>query len=640
METNKQIMASAIFGEDVMTYDVIGFAKAELEKYLGILGVSADVKLGLLSDFGLDIAVENPKYDDAIAISVKDRVGYVAGSNERSVLIGVYRLLSEWGIRWVRPGKNGTYYPKSCDARDVELCEKAYRRHRTMCIEGAVSLENVLDMVEWLPKAGFNGYFIQFHDAFIFFDRWYGHRGSTVKSPEPFDYETSLRYVNTVIGEVKKRGLLLQRMGHGWTCDPFGVTNHGWDPLDPADIPDSYREVCALVDGKRDVWKNIPGATQLCLSNKYARDTVKAGVIRYLKENPETDVLHFWMGDYYNNTCECDECRKLTASDAYVQLINEVTDEIKSEGLDTMLVITCYYNYANAPTTYRIKHPEMVTLMLAPITRTFSRPFPSEYRIKQAPEYKINSFGLPSSVDEILSYLYEWKQCFSGNAVDFDYHLMWDYVVDAGAECMARVLYEDIRSFDSLGIDGYISCQLQRNTFPTSIVMTVMGKTLWNRDVSFEEVKKELYEASFGADAAEKMGDYFATVSRGFDIGAMRSQNSMTNEEKIRNMKETLRAMEEIVPFIEAHMDDEDPCRRECWMLADMNRRIYSLIGQSVLVRLEEGDLEKAEKLRLEAVQFAYENEDLLQGAFDCFFFDRKSKSRFNLESVAAFKDF
>ncbi len=623
-----------------MKYDVIGFARAELEKYLGILNVSADVKLGLFSDFGLHIEVENPKYDDAIAISVKDRVGYVAGSNERSVLIGVYRLLSEWGIRWIRPGKNGTYYPKACDAHDISLTEKAYRRHRTMCIEGAVSLENVLDMVEWLPKAGFNGYFIQFHDAFIFFDRWYAHRGSTVKQPEPFDYDTSLRYVNIVIKEVKRRGLLLQRMGHGWTCDPFGVTNHGWDPVDPAEIPDSYREVCALVDGKRDVWMNIPGATQICLSKKYARDTVKAGVIRYLKENPDTDVLHFWMGDYYNNTCECEECRKLTASDAYVQLINEVTDEIKREGLDTMLVITCYYNYANAPTTYRIKHPELVTLMLAPITRTFSQPFPCEYRIKQAPAYKINSFGLPSSVDEILSYLYEWKQCFSGNAVDFDYHLMWDYVVDAGAEGMARVLYEDIRSFDSLGIDGYISCQLQRNTFPTSIAMTVMGKTLWNREVSFDEVKRELYEASFGVDAAERMGTYFATLSRGFDIGAMRSQRPMENEEKIRNMRDALRAMEEIAPFIEAHLDDEDPCRRECWMLADMNRRIYSLIGQSVLVRLEEGDLEKAEKLRLEAVQFAYENEDVMQGAFDCFFFDRKSKSRFNLESAAAFKDF
>ena len=166
-------------------YDVLSFARSELKKHFEKLGVSAEIDLGLFDESHPSLPVENPFLDDAFIICVKNRRGYISGSNERSVLMGVYRLLEEWGIRWVRPGKNGTYYPERCDARDVDIREKASLRHRTMCIEGAVSIENVLDMIDWCPKAGFNGYYIQFSTAFTFFDRWYSHDRSTVKKPEP-----------------------------------------------------------------------------------------------------------------------------------------------------------------------------------------------------------------------------------------------------------------------------------------------------------------------------------------------------------------------------------------------------------------------------------------------------------------------
>lgn len=128
-----------------MNYSVIEFAKNELDKYLLKLKISADIELGVAPAL-CDIA--DPHYDDAIEISIKNGKGHIFGSNGRSVLIGVYRLLEKWGIRWVRPGKNGTYYPQSCEICDVEIREAASKRHRTMCIEGAVSLENVLDMIE------------------------------------------------------------------------------------------------------------------------------------------------------------------------------------------------------------------------------------------------------------------------------------------------------------------------------------------------------------------------------------------------------------------------------------------------------------------------------------------------------------
>ena len=186
-----------------MNYDVIGFAREELNKYLEILDVDADISLGLFDDFDIEMTVEEPLFDDAIAITIKDKKGYIAGSNERSVLLGVYRLLSEWGISWIRPGKNGTHYPEKCEAHDVKILEKADMRHRTMCIEGAVSIENAIDMIQWLPKVGFNGYYIQFSLPYEFFERWYSHRHNPLREEKGvFTPEQAEKYHQIMIHEI------------------------------------------------------------------------------------------------------------------------------------------------------------------------------------------------------------------------------------------------------------------------------------------------------------------------------------------------------------------------------------------------------------------------------------------------------
>ncbi len=621
-----------------MKHDVLQFARAELDQYLARLGLSADIRLGLFADFDISFAVEDPFCDDAIAICVKDGKGHIAGSNERSVLIGVYRLLEEWGIRWVRPGKNGTYYPEVCDLRDVEIREAASIRHRTMCIEGAVSLENVLDMIEWCPKVGFNGYYIQFETAFTFFDRWYSHKKSTVKKPEAFDEKKAREYVGIMTAEIKRRGLMLHRMGHGWTCNPFGVAGNGWDEVDPSTFPDSYRAVCAEVGGKRDVWLNKPLTTQLCYSNPAVRTTIADAVIDYMKQNTDADVVHFWLGDYFNNYCECEECAKYRVSDLYVKMLNEITEKMAAEGLERRVVITNGYNKAHPPVTECISHPEKVMLMFAPISRTFSQSFPNRFLLTDPGEYVHNGFTNPRSVDENLSYLYAWKQKFHGDAVDFDYHLMWDHILDAGGEGIARVIYDDIRNFGNLGLNGYISCQLQRNSFPTSIAMTVMGKTLWNADTDFDEVRRNLYAACFGEDMAETMGDYFATLSRGFDIGRIRAQRPYDKQGFREDMQAALEAMRRMKPIAEAHGGEADPCRRECWRMVALNVELYAIIGEAILVRLD-GDIPRSQEIVRGAAQLAWEKEDALQEALDCSFFEGMTRTRVTPERAIAFTD-
>lgn len=618
---------------------VINYAKQELEKYLEILDVSAEIELHLFEELGLKADVKDPHLDDALAIKVINKKGYIAGINPRSILIGVYRLLESWGIVWLRPGKDGTYIPPVADIKDVDIFEIATKRHRTMCIEGAVSLENVLDMIDWLPKVGYNGYYIQFEDAYTFFDRWYTHLRSTIKEPEHFDHDMAREFVEIIEKAVKDRGLLLMRMGHGWTCNPFGLETSGWYTLKDEEIPQAYKDICAEVNGKREVWLNQPLSTQLCYSDPYVQKTMVDAVVDYAKTHPQTDVIHFWLGDYFNNTCECSECTKYRFSDYQTMMVNQITTRFKEENIKAQVVFSTGYNKAHPPIHEHVLHPDLTIMQFAPITRTYAKPFPAEYTIKEIGEYKLNQYELPHSVEELLAYLYNWKKQYTGDTVAFEYHLMWDHLMEASGEGMARVLYEDVRSFDNLGINNFISCQLQRNTFPTSIAMTVLGKTLWNSNVDYEEIRKQVYVASFGEDKYDEMCEYFGTIAKAFYLGNMRSHDPSPREDFKAYLKDAITKMESMIPVAKANSDNENnACRKKCWLLVYHHARIYTLLAKAIIKHLD-GCPEASETLRYASIQTAWEAEDDIQEAFDCYFYEEVTRLRMNLDGIRSIAD-
>ena len=619
-------------------YNVRAFAKSELEKYLEKLNVDAQIKLGLFEELRVDLKVSDAYFDDAIAISVTDKKGYIAGSNERSILMGVYRLFYEWGVRFVRPGKNATSYPQKCNAEDVELRECASKRHRTMCIEGAVTIENVTDMIDWLPKVGFNGYYIQFSEPYVFFERWFSHTENDYREPEAFDESIIDEYYDLMVSELKKRGLLVNTMGHGWTCIPFGVSDKGWYAQDVTAFPQEYKDICALVNGKREVWDNVPLKTQLCYSNPYVRSTIAKGVIDYIHTHPFADVVHFWLGDRYNNTCECPECTKGVYADHYIEILNEITDQLVKEGLKTKIACIVYLNTMHPAEVAQIRNKENVLLDFAPITRNFYEPFPNEYKIKEIPEYETNGFKIMRSVDANLAYLYNWKKTYDGDCVDYDYHLMWDHILDAGGEGISKVIYEDMKRLGALGFSGFISCQLQRNTFPTSLAMTVMAKTLWNSDADFEEMRRELYEASFGKDCVDVLCNYFQTLSDAFDIGAIQGQKKVDSNEFRNKVEKAVTLMENFGGVIAENREKGNECQKASWGYLEHHRNAYIPIGKEIIAKLD-GDEASAKKYFDTAIEYVMTHEDEIQPVFDAMFFSEIGKERITVTEEVVFSD-
>ena len=130
----------------------IKFACEELSKYLTKMGNgdSRSIRVGLFSDFQIKPQVkDNNAFDDEIFIDIRSGEGVIAGINPRSVLIAVYRFLSEAGCMWVHPGEAGEHIPhRPIEDITVNIHEDASYRHRGICIEGANNYQNILDIID------------------------------------------------------------------------------------------------------------------------------------------------------------------------------------------------------------------------------------------------------------------------------------------------------------------------------------------------------------------------------------------------------------------------------------------------------------------------------------------------------------
>ncbi len=601
------------------TAPAIEFAAAELSRCLGLAGQGGQFRLGLFADVPEFAAPETG--GDAFAVETTGDGGVLVGSNPRSVLFAVYAYLRELGFAWVRPGPDGEVVPQLATLPAVSLRERASYRHRGVCIEGAISLENALDTIDWMPKLGYNAYFIQFRDAFTFFDRWYRHLGNPTLAKEPFTTEDAAEFTKRMREEIKKRGLDLHMVGHGWTCEPFGIPGPGWYQHE-GDIPERARNLLAEVKGKRELWGGIALNTNLCYGNPEARAIIADAIAEWAEENRDVDIIHFWLADGSNNNCECPLCRDTRPADFYVQMLNEVDAKLSARGLDTRIVFLVYVDLLWPPVKEtELANPDRFILMFAPITRSYSQPFAaSAGPPPELPPYTRNQLAFPREPAANLAFLKAWQKLFPCEGFDFDYHFMWDHHRDAGQYAMAEVLHQDAKRLRDIGLDGFVSCQNQRVFFPTGLGMTALGRTLWNRDLEFGNIAADYFAAAFGEGAAAARA-YLATVSELIDPRLIRGEASDALKQAAAfQLARVPTLVAEFASHVAKGMKDSSPARATSWRLLERHGHFARLLAAALAAKLA-GEDAKPQAWAL--FTWCREHETELQPWFDLFEFQQ-----------------
>lgn len=470
--------------------DTLKLCENELNKYMRIITGSCG-EITLISDGDKDL------FKERIEIAVNAGKGYIRGNRPRAVLLGVYEFLRRVGCEFLRPGNAGEHIPhKPLSELTVAADITPANRHRGITIEGAVSLENVLDIIEWAPKVGFNSYFVQFRTGFEFFDRWYSHASNPTLKSKVITIKDSEQFVQRIVSAIKERDMIYHAVGHGWTSECLGIKGEGWK-TEEVDLSESQLEMTALVKGKRGLFGGVPLNTQLCYSNAKVRAQMVEEVVKYAKNNPQTDVIHFWLADAFNNVCECENCRKKRFSDWYVMMLNDIDERLTGEGLNVKICFLVYFDLYWKPLYERIRNNDRFIMMFAPLFRTFTQSYDGAESIETA-NYELNAVDYPRGVGAYLGFLREWQQIFDGDSFDFDYHLMWDINRDFGGSALAGVLYKDVRSLKALGLNGFMSCQIQRAFYPNGLTVWLMGRSLFDGEISFEQLQSDYYSAAFG----------------------------------------------------------------------------------------------------------------------------------------------
>ena len=626
----------------------VRFAAEELKKYLSAMDEAADVLLleafriarpvtdgvVLAVDASLLPAEADPVFDDAVLIDVENGLGRIAGANPRSVLMGVYRFLRELGCAFLRPGKNGEVIPqRPLSDVCVHLAERPSYRHRGVTIEGAVSADHVTDMIDWLPKVGMNSYFIQFLDVpFTFYDRWYSHLGNETMTPSPLqpDEVRAIRFA--AVDQIKKRGLLYHAAGHGWTCEPFGIPGNSWDA---ADIPltDAQRSCLAEVDGKRELWNGIALNTNLCYSQSAVRSTIAQAVVDYVRAIPQTDVVHLWLADNINNHCECEACRKKLPAEWYVILLNEIDRLMTENGMNQKIVFLLYFDLLWPPKTEMLVNPDRFIMMFAPISRTYSESVASVpvFDETKLPPYVRNHLSVPRSVSENLAWLREWQKQITCDSFDFDYHYYLDHFNDPGYTRMAEVLLQDVKGLKSIGLNGLISCQIQRSWFPTGLGMHLMAAGLWNRETQFGAAAAAYYSAAFGADGAS-VGEYLRSLSDAFDPRFLRRETGPATEDDFTRLSAVAPIVDGFLPVIRRHACDASlpAAIRQSWQYLTVHADYCRLLADALTTEIRDPAASAAKFDRF--CQWLKEQESALAPVLDVhkllIFFERRQAGR------------
>lgn len=591
------------------------FAKSELSSYLNKL-IEKNSKIAQVPSYELKIAEKD--CNDEVQINGTVKHVTITGSSDRALLIGVYQYLHMLGIRFLRPGNDNEYIPQIDQkilTQNIDYKHEASYKHRGVCIEGADSLENVLDFIDWLPKVGFNSFFIQFENPYTFLKRWYTHEFNNYWEDRGFSTEEAQKMSDRIDEAMKLRDLHHHRVGHGWTGEVLGFSSKfGWET--GKKVSEDKKPLVALVNGKRELIKGTPIFTSVDFANPEVDKEMSQVIVDYTKKHPEVDYLHVWLSDDCNNICECDECKKTTPSDQYVEFLNYLDEQLTKAGLNTKICFLLYHELLYAPEKAKIKNPDRFVMMFAPISRTFEKSYADvdyEHGIPKSPKYVRNNITLPNSLESNLSFLFDWQKDYKGDSFVYDYPLGRAHYGDLGYMAISKVISRDIKYLDKLHLNGYISCQELRSGLPTTLPNYVMGYTLWDKSISFDSLVKEYFETAFGSNY-QKVIDYLTHISELSSPDYFNAIGPRRNEKMAKQYTEIVKLSNTFLDEIISNLSVAKGIQHKNWKILAYHREIVNQLAKALSL-IADGNNGKAETYWKNFVDFIklHENEFQLE---------------------------
>ncbi|MBO4304740.1 MAG: DUF4838 domain-containing protein [Lentisphaeria bacterium] len=391
------------------------------------VGTIADKKL--LEKSGIDAKVFK---EDGFALVVKENELYIVGENPRGALYGCYEILKKYaGVRFLTPvaKEDGTYFfpKKTIRIPEQKTIRNPYLRGRSFQCGAQLSGTPDIYGATFLVRNNLYGA----AGPGVFLDK----NGKRAKTADAFESVA-----------VKKHST--SGNSHIFTYLMAGGTWNGKKTLEK--LYKEHPEYFPLVDGKRVF---IAGGTSPnpCVSNPGLLDLMAENLYAKVKDNyvPEEEE-YITIGN--NDTpiwCQCENCKKLddpakagtkdANGDRYWYTVSEIAKRIWKKNPSVKLAGWAYF-FCNPPT--RLKLDPRLRVIIS-----FNN---------QCWKHTITDKNCPIN-REFLKILEAWKKTGHPYVINRD-EIGTGGSVGGNFLPAERILYENLKSYPSLGLDGTYFC--------------------------------------------------------------------------------------------------------------------------------------------------------------------------------------
>ena len=472
-------------------------------------------------------------FQDSFTLKSFDNKLWITGSNARSVLYGVYKYLKMHGFAFLYPGEEGEIIPENpaFTIEGFDLTEKADRLFRGLSFRPSYpkdepekfnqSIEDARTLISFMAKNQYNVYFMEGYDEIRPGDRY-----SVIDGKRPIQHveyrltdrswEERAMVARTqflAVEEARRHGLLIERGGHGWN---YGVPEHY-----AVNHHISVEKAVEVLKAKGKVNPVALVATstwfQICLGNEEVREIYADHITSYLMEHRgEMDIASIWMGDGFDNKCQCEECIKQPFSDLYLDIFRRVALKAKKVMPELMLECLIYFESLEPPTKNWLEGLDNVILNYAVWDQCYFHHLddPECRQSDWIPDYRHNKTHDTDNgkriinIDQHLPYE-GWRKVLGNEHKCFVYNYITYLKYNSHRHFMSydvRPLLEySLDDFERFHIDGMINCQCHTSwDKPANLMLYGAGRALWNRkDNDPAVIRKELFEKLYGEKAPQ-----------------------------------------------------------------------------------------------------------------------------------------
>ena len=243
--------------------------------------------------------------------------------------------------------------------------------------------------------------------------------------------------------------------------------------------------------------------------------------------------------------------------------------------------------------------------MFAPIKRNFDVTFKELDCDKVTlPEYELNKSAIPKNIVENAAHLVKWIESSNvTDGFDYDYHLMWNLIRDAGGFMTSRGLFDDMQNLDIIFLNGMISCQLMRCSFPTGLATHMMAEDLWDKHCDCEEKSDVFMLSAFGDDGLA-VKEYLKKLISFIDPNRDNWEFESVPDEQRARLVELVAELYRFEPVIKKNIEETVGNLRRSWKYLDIHREMYIRFANALIRRADGVDMAERQRLSDELRDF------------------------------------